>query len=36
MKCHEMTNDGKPQKLLDLSDTVSSLQKQTKTQGNML
>lgn len=30
MKCHEMTNDGKPQKLLDLSDTVSSLQKQTK------
>lgn len=30
MKCHKMTNDGEPQKLLDLSDTVSSLQKQTK------
>ncbi len=25
-----MTNDGEPQNLLDLSDTVSSLQKQTK------
>lgn len=28
-----MTNDGEPQKLLDLSDTVSSLQKQTKNPG---
>lgn len=33
LKCHKMTNDGKPQKLLDLSDTVSSLQKQTKNPG---
>ncbi len=33
MKCHKITNDGEPQKLLYLSDTVSSLQKQTKNPG---
>lgn len=33
IKCHKMTNDGEPQKLLDLSDTVSSLLKQTKNSG---